>query len=82
MDRGSNLDVISLLRSQSVEQATMKHQAEAFAPARHRSYWGFHCARYGEEIAHQGGLPDDVLVLHKPVPFDRIETLIRERLVA
>jgi excisionase family DNA binding protein len=34
-----------------------------------------------QEIARRGGLPDDVRVFHKPVPFDELETLVRDRLV-
>jgi CheY-like chemotaxis protein len=34
------------------------------------------------EIDHRGGLPDGVRIFHKPVPFDEIEVLVRERLLA
>lgn len=33
-----------------------------------------------EEISHRGGLPPGVRVFHKPVPFDELETLVRERI--
>lgn len=32
------------------------------------------------EIAQRGGLPRQVRVLHKPVPFDELESLVRDRL--
>jgi excisionase family DNA binding protein len=32
------------------------------------------------DIARRGGLPDPVRVFHKPVPFDELETLVRERI--
>jgi excisionase family DNA binding protein len=32
------------------------------------------------EIAQRGGLPDGVRVFHKPVPYDHIEQLVRDRL--
>jgi excisionase family DNA binding protein len=32
-----------------------------------------------EEIARRGGLPEGVRVFHKPVPFDDLELLVRER---
>ena len=35
-----------------------------------------------EEIARRGGLPLGVRVFHKPVPFDELETLVRERIGA
>ncbi len=35
-----------------------------------------------EEISHRGGLPPGVRVFHKPVPFDDLETLVRERIGA
>ena len=35
-----------------------------------------------EEIDRRGGLPTGVRVFHKPVPFDEIETLVRERVAA
>ena len=35
-----------------------------------------------EEISHRGGLPPGVRVFHKPVPFDELETLVRERIDA
>jgi excisionase family DNA binding protein len=34
------------------------------------------------EIDSRGGLPDGVRVFHKPVPFDEVELLVRERLLA
>jgi excisionase family DNA binding protein len=34
------------------------------------------------EIEQRGGLPDGVRVFHKPVPFDEIEMLVRECLLA
>lgn len=34
------------------------------------------------DIARRGGLPGQVRVFHKPVPFDELETLVRERLAA
>ena len=34
------------------------------------------------DIARRGGLPGPVRVFHKPVPFDDLETLMRERLAA
>ena len=36
----------------------------------------------GAEIERRGGLPSGVQVFHKPVPFDEIELLVRERLLA
>ena len=35
-----------------------------------------------EEIERRGGLPAGVRVFHKPVPFDAIESLVRERVAA
>ncbi len=35
-----------------------------------------------DEIAERGGLPDGVRVFHKPVPFDELEQLVRERIAA
>lgn len=35
-----------------------------------------------DEIAERGGLPDGVRVFHKPVPFDELEQLVRERVAA
>ena len=35
-----------------------------------------------EEIDRRGGLPAGVRVFHKPVPFDEIESLVRERVAA
>ena len=35
-----------------------------------------------EEIGRRGGLPDGVQVFHKPVPYDELEQLVRDRLVA
>ena len=35
-----------------------------------------------EEISRRGGLPPNVRVFHKPVPFDELETLVRERIGA
>ena len=35
-----------------------------------------------DEIARRGGLPEGVRVFHKPVPFDEIEALVRERVAA
>ena len=35
-----------------------------------------------EEIDRRGGLPAGVRVFHKPVPFDDIESLVRERVAA
>ena len=35
-----------------------------------------------EEIARRGGLPVGVRVFHKPVPFDALEALVRERVLA
>lgn len=32
------------------------------------------------EIAERGGLPEGVRVFHKPVPFDALESLVRERM--
>ncbi len=34
------------------------------------------------DIARRGGLPGPVRVFHKPVPFDALETLMRDRLAA
>ncbi len=34
------------------------------------------------DIARRGGLPSDVRVFHKPVPFDALEALVRERIAA
>ncbi len=34
----------------------------------------------GEEIGRRGGLPDGVQVFHKPVPYDELEQLVRDRL--
>lgn len=34
------------------------------------------------EIARRGGLPPQVRVFHKPVPFDELEALVRERVAA
>lgn len=34
------------------------------------------------EIAHRGGLPPNVRVFHKPVPFDELEALVRDRVLA
>lgn len=34
------------------------------------------------EIARRGGLPAGVRVFHKPVPFDALEALVRERVAA
>jgi excisionase family DNA binding protein len=34
------------------------------------------------EIAQRGGLPGQVRVLHKPVPFDELEALVRDRVAA
>lgn len=36
----------------------------------------------GEEIERRGGLPEGVQVFHKPVPYDELEHLVRERLSA
>jgi excisionase family DNA binding protein len=35
-----------------------------------------------EEIIHRGGLPAGVRVFHKPVPFDELEALVRDRVAA
>ncbi|MBF0137239.1 MAG: response regulator [Magnetococcus sp. DMHC-1] len=35
-----------------------------------------------EEIAHSGGLPDQVVVFKKPPPLDKVEALIRSRATA
>lgn len=35
-----------------------------------------------DEIARRGGLPEGVRVFHKPVPFDDLENLVRERIAA
>jgi len=35
-----------------------------------------------EDIARRGGLPAGVRVFHKPVPFDDLEALVRERVAA
>lgn len=35
-----------------------------------------------EDIARRGGLPPGVRVFHKPVPFDELEALVRERVAA
>jgi len=35
-----------------------------------------------EDIAARGGLPAGVRVFHKPVPFDELETLVRDRVAA
>lgn len=35
-----------------------------------------------EDIARRGGLPEGVRVFHKPVPFDDLEALVRERVSA
>jgi excisionase family DNA binding protein len=35
-----------------------------------------------EEIVHRGGLPAGVRVFHKPVPFDELEALVRDRVAA
>jgi excisionase family DNA binding protein len=35
-----------------------------------------------DDIARRGGLPANVRVFHKPVPFDELETLVRERVAA
>ena len=35
-----------------------------------------------DEIARRGGLPAGVRVFHKPVPFDELESLLRERVAA
>ena len=35
-----------------------------------------------DEIARRGGLPAGVRVFHKPVPFDELEALVRERVAA
>ncbi len=34
------------------------------------------------DIAARGGLPDGVRVFHKPVPFDELEILVRDRVAA
>jgi excisionase family DNA binding protein len=34
------------------------------------------------EIARRGGLPSQVRVFHKPVPFDELEALVRDRVAA
>ena len=34
------------------------------------------------DIARRGGLPGQVRVFHKPVPFDELEALVRERVAA
>lgn len=34
------------------------------------------------DIARRGGLPPQVRVFHKPVPFDELEALVRERVAA
>ena len=36
----------------------------------------------GADIARRGGLPGHLRVFHKPVPFDELETLVRERVAA
>ncbi len=33
-----------------------------------------------DEIARRGGLPDNVSVFSRPIPFDAIESLLREKL--
>lgn len=33
-----------------------------------------------DEIKIRGGLPQDIVVMRKPIPFDELESLIRERL--
>ncbi len=35
-----------------------------------------------DEIAQRGGLPAGVRVFHKPVPFDELEQLVRDRIAA
>ncbi len=35
-----------------------------------------------EDIARRGGLPEGVRVFHKPVPFDELEGLVRDRVAA
>ena len=35
-----------------------------------------------EDIAQRGGLPPQVRVFHKPVPFDELEALVRDRVAA
>lgn len=35
-----------------------------------------------KEIEEEGGLPDDVIVLHKPIPFDVIKGLVMGRIAA
>ena len=35
-----------------------------------------------EEITRRGGLPPGVQVFHKPIPFDELETLVRDRVGA
>ena len=35
-----------------------------------------------EEIEEQGGLPDDILVLQKPIPFDVIKSVVMDRIAA
>lgn len=35
-----------------------------------------------DEIARRGGLPDGVRVFHKPVPFDALESLVRDTIAA
>ena len=35
-----------------------------------------------DDIAQRGGLPPGVRVFHKPVPFDELEQLVRDRLAA
>jgi excisionase family DNA binding protein len=34
------------------------------------------------DIARRGGLPNQVRVFHKPVPFDELESLVRDRVAA
>ncbi len=34
------------------------------------------------DISRRGGLPGQVRLFHKPVPFDELETLVRERITA
>ena len=36
----------------------------------------------GDDIERRGGLPPEVRVFHKPVPFDALEALVRERVAA
>jgi excisionase family DNA binding protein len=36
----------------------------------------------GDDIERRGGLPPGVRVFHKPVPFDALEALVRERVAA